>query len=211
MKTLLATVIITLLAANAIAQTDAPKDPNRERLGIRTGYVGTSSDIDNSFGGGLNLALHYIQRIKKPFAIDFTLGAFYLGSSSRVDITRLLFGPGVDDASMRIITFTVMPMIEFPLNDRTHFFVGAGGGLYTLSVLLDSGFFQGDVTDNHVGVNGGAGLVHRITTNWFLDATVQVHKFYTGKKLDDLFFRYSEGDEDPLFFDISVGAMLRLF
>jgi opacity protein-like surface antigen len=211
MKRICLAVLVLVFAANTFAQAplETDKDPDRERLGGRIGYVATTSDLDNSFGGGLDLALHFIHRFKKTFSVDFTLGAFYLGETSRDDI--LVNGATASDESMRIITFTVAPMIELPVNDRTNFYMSGGVGLYTVSLLVDSGVFQFDFTDNHVGINGGLGVLRHVTENWFLDLNIQIHKFWTSDDIDDIFFVYSDGDSNPLFYQITAGAMLRLF
>jgi opacity protein-like surface antigen len=206
-------VIISFFATSAIAQPpgDRDEDSIRERLGLRVGYVGTSSALDDVFGSGLNLNLHWVQGIREPFFIDFTLGAFYLGETDRSDITFDIFQQSFDNVSMRVLRFTVAPMIELSLSDRTSAYVTMGGGLYVISLLLDESFFQFDLTDNHVGLNLGAGLTRRITTNWFLDLHAEAHKFWTSEEVDDLFFRYSQGDQDPLFFEFTAGVLLRLF
>ncbi|MDH3216202.1 MAG: hypothetical protein OEN01_07915, partial [Candidatus Krumholzibacteria bacterium] len=174
-------------------------------------YAATTSGLDNVFGGGINLSLHYIQRITHPFAADFTLGAFYLGSTSRDDITTLRFGPTLsfDNVAMRVLRFTAAPMIEFEFDERTDFFISAGGGLYILSLLIDDAFREADVNTTHFGLNVGGGAIRQLSKNWFVDVSLQVHKFWTSD--GDLFFDYSEGDGDPLFYQVSVGAMLRLF
>ncbi|MFQ5512248.1 MAG: outer membrane beta-barrel protein [Candidatus Krumholzibacteriia bacterium] len=214
MKSFLVTaVIISLFAANAIAQPQQdPERDSNERLGVRIGYLATTSDLENSFGDGVDLALHWVQKIRNPFAIDFTLGVFLLGDTGRDDITRsFIFPPPTGDISMRVLTFTAAPVLAFPVNDRTDFYVSAGVGLYTISLLLESGLFQGETSDNHLGVNGGSGLTRRISTNWYLDLNLQLHKFWTSTNSDDLFFVYSEGDQDPLFYNVTVGFLLRLF
>ena len=82
---------------------------------------------------------------------------------------------------------------------------------YTVSLLVDSGLFQFDFTDNHFGVNGGLGILRSVTENWSLDLNVQIHKFWTADDVDDIFYVYSDGDRNPLFYQITAGATLRLF
>lgn len=195
-------------------QTDEPekkKDPYRERLGLRAGYVGTSNSLGNAFGGGLDLSLHWVQRVKYPLAIDVTIGAFYLGSTGREDITVAVFNQLFDNVSMRVLHITVAPMLEMGVGERTHLFVQAGGGLYRVSVLVDRGFSEADFSNSHFGVVGGIGLIRRISDSWFFDMSFQAHKFWTGSEFDDFVFRYSEGDGNPVFYNATIGLMLRLF
>jgi opacity protein-like surface antigen len=216
MRKIFVAVIISLLAANAIAQPDTPPEKQkpereRERLGLRAGYAGTSSNLRNTFGSGVNLGLHWIQHVKYPLFINATLGAFYMGKTDREDITFNFFKQSFDSASMRLIRFTAAPYFEFPIRDRTTAYVSAGGGYYIVSLLLDDAFQEFDNTDSHFGVNFAAGLTRRITQNWFIEFHTEAHKLWTSNDPDDLFFVYSEGDQDPWFFDITVGVQLRLF
>lgn len=210
---LIACILASLPRTHAVAGSESaePKDPNRERLGLRAGYVGTTSGLDNVFGGGIDLALHWAQRIKYPVSADVMLGAFYLGDTSREDITISAFGQTFDKVSMRVLHITLAPMVEFGLGTRTHLYASAGGGLYTVSLLLDRAFSEADLTDSHFGVVGSGGVIGQISKNWFVDATMTFYKFWTTDERDDLFYIYSEGDSNPLFYSITAGVMLRLF
>jgi opacity protein-like surface antigen len=220
MKTLalVLAVIIACSASDVIAQYEEenPTDDLNERLGIRAGYGWTPNDVSESFGGGLNLTLHFIHRFKKPLAVNVELGAIYLGSTDS-HITQDFFGAGVDfdKLSMRILTFTASPMLEFSVSERTDFFFSAGGGLYAVTLLIDEGLFEFDATDNHLGVTVAAGLIRRLSTNWFFDASIHAHKFWTADELNignpDWIFVYSEGDSDPLLWTANVGVALRMF
>ena len=222
MRILLIIAIITACAGNAIAQQSPPPppqqeqkedDPNKwgERLGLRIGYVGTSSGLENSFGGGVNVALHWVQSVHGPFGLSFALGAFALGSTDREDITIDFFGTTLDDVNMRIINFSFGPSVELPINERMRFHASIRGALYTVTLFVTQGLNQGDPSDNHLGANGTAGLVYRLSTNWFLDLDMQLHKIWTSSDPTDIIYAYSEGEQDPLFYVVNVGVMLRLF
>jgi opacity protein-like surface antigen len=213
---LLSAAIIALSAPYAIAQSEEEpaKDPDRERLGVRIGYAWTANDIEEAFGGGLDLSLHFSQRIREPLSVDVTLGAIYLGSTDS-DITAEFFGTEFDDVSMRILVVTAAPMVKFPLGERTDFFFSAGAGLYMTSLILDQTINEIDLTNSNFGVNLNAGLSRRLSTNWFLDAGVYLHKIWTEDSLDpsspDWIYLYSEGDASPLFWCVTAGVALRLF
>ncbi|MEJ2719969.1 MAG: hypothetical protein P8181_02345, partial [bacterium] len=117
-------LLVLFMSTGAIAQpkSDSENDPLKERLGLRIGYSGTTSNLEKNFGSGLDLALHFIQRIKNPLSVDITLGAIYMGSTANDDLTRSLFGTQFDSVSMRIITVTVAPMFEIPVGARTNFY-----------------------------------------------------------------------------------------
>ena len=214
-STLVLLVFLIPTIAFAQSETESEKDPTKDRIGLRAGYSATTSNLEKNFGSGMNLALHFIQRIKKPLFIDFTLGAIYMGSTNNSDITRLIFGTDFDSVTMRIINITLAPMVEIPVGSRTDLYLSAGGGIYTVSLLLDQDFSEFDLSNTNWGVNAGAGVMRRISTNWFLDLNFQTHYFWTEDKFEpaspDWFFVYSEGDSNPLFWSVSGGVALRLF
>lgn len=211
---ILALCIVATCTSSLLAQTEPPpekekKDPLRERLALRAGWAATSSELKDQFGSGMNLSLHFLWRFKNPFSIDFQLGAFYMGATDGKYIApdSTVF----DEGSVRIIRFAASPMVELSLMDKTSLYLSAGGGLYILSLLLDDRLFQFEQTNDHLGVNLGAGVFRQLSDNWFLNANFQLHKFWTSNAEDDLFFILSNGDQDPLFYEIDVGVVLRLF
>lgn len=210
-------LLVLLVPTIVLAQpdTESEKDREKERIGLRAGYTETTSNLDQNFGGGLNLALHFIQRIKKPLYLDLSLGALYMGSTEDDDLTRAIFGTQFDSVAMRIITITLAPMLEIPLRARTNLYLSAGGGIYTVSLLLDQDFSEFDLSNTNFGVNAGVGLMRGIFTNWFLDLNFQAHYFWTEDTLEpespDWFYLYSEGDSNPLFWALTVGVALKAF
>lgn len=220
-------VLMLVLAAAlgstcAFAQTDTEpeKDPLKERIGLRAGYAWTPNGLSDAFGGAVNLSLHFIQRIKKPLAVDVTLGAIYLGSTdTEVDIAdangNIYFTTRwFDNVSMRIITVTAAPMIELTRGDRWSYYFAAGPGLYATTLILDQGFEEwSDFTDYYFGLTGGAGVMRRLSTNWFADLNLHLHQFFTPDDPEDVnwIYEFSGGDSDPLFWSITAGVSLRLF
>lgn len=211
MKGAVFAAILTCFASDAIAQA-APedgKDPYRERLGIRAGWVGTSSGLKDDFGSGFDLEGHFLWRFRKPFSLDTTLGAFYMGGTGGTYTAP--DGSVFDSGSVRVINVTIAPLMEFDIREKTQLYVSAGGGLYVMSLLLDEGFLTFDLTNDHLGVFLGFGLFRRISTNWFLEINGRLHRFWTSDDPSDVFFFLSNGDQDPLFYSLNAGFMLRLF
>ena len=222
MKTLALLAFVLVLPTSPFGQAPgSPEDPEtkeipyRERLGVRIGYVGTSSGLKDTFGAGLQLGAHYVHRVTRWFSIDTELGVFYMGSTDGNYIAP--DGAVFDEGTVRVIAFTVSPQLDIKLGEKDTFFVSAGGGLYIVSLLLDDILFQFEQTNNHLGVTMGVGFARRLTKNWFFDVNAKIDKFWTAGLPSDpgdpipLFYTLSNGDEDPLFFQINVGLMLRLF
>ncbi len=218
MKNLLLTAaIISLFVSNAIAQPPRRPRPPREeerkespgRLGVRIGFVATTSDLENNFGNGVDLALRWVHHLKDQFSLDIVLGTYLMGETGGDKI--IAFPPLLDEVNARVLTLTVAPMIDFAMGPRTDLYITGGVGLYTFSLLLDSGFFQNETSDNYLGVNGGVGILRRVSTNWYLDFNVQINKFWTGDDLRDLFFVSAKRDQDPVFYHVTTGFLLQLF
>lgn len=210
-----ALLFAALASTRALAQdeSEAEPDPLRERLGVRIGYAWTPNRLSDAFGGATSLSLHFTQRIRKPFSVDVTLGAIYLGSTDR-DVSFPDFDTAwFDDVSMRILHFTAAPMFEIETSDRTSYYVCAGAGLYSASLLLDQAFEELDLTKNYFGVTAGTGVTRRIFTNWFLDLNFHLHKFWTPDNPEsvDWVYLFSDGDSDPLYWAFTAGVALRLF
>ena len=209
-------MLVTMLFSTCVLAQDESEpqtDPLKERLGVRAGYAWTPNRLSDAFGGGLNLSLHFIQRIKNPLCIDVTLGAIYLGSTDKQIDLPDFSTQWFDKVSMRILMLTAAPMVEFSIDDRTSYYVSAGGGLYSASLLLDQKFSEYDLTKNYFGINVNAGTMRRIFTNWFLDLNIHLHKFWTPDNPEtvDWIYLFSDGDSDPLFWAITGGIALRLF
>jgi hypothetical protein len=199
----------------AVAQegSDTGDDPLKERLGVRVGYARTQNRLSDAYGAGLNLALHFTQRIRKPFSIDVTVGAIYLGSTDK-DIQFPDFDTAwFDDVSMRILMLTAAPMVEVEVSDRTSYYFSVGAGLYSATLILDQALTELDLTKNYFGINANVGATRRIFTNWFLDLNLHVHRFWTpdDPRSVDWIYLFSDGDSDPLFWTITGGVGLRLF
>ena len=146
----------------------------------------------------------------------------YLGKSASDNITQYLFGPGVSDANMRILTLTLAPTLELPIYDKGILYLSTGAGLYSISVLLEAGLFITDTSNEHFGVNLGAGYYLPVSDKWMLDFNFTLHHIWTPEidktlatwspiyDLRDLFWLYSYGDSDPNFYQISIGAAVSL-
>ncbi|NIM19211.1 MAG: outer membrane beta-barrel protein [Candidatus Latescibacteria bacterium] len=209
-KLILSAIVATFSIAAIVPQAGSQPKSGREKLGIRIGFVEPESDIENAFGDGSGLALHFTERIKPPLFIEIALAAIYLGESKTDEITELLFGPGVSDANMRIINITLGPTIEIPLGERRIFYISSGIGLYSISVLLEMGLFGSDISQEHFGAQVGAGIYWPLTDNWKLDVNFTAHHIRTAEETSDIFYLYSAGDSDPNFYQFSIGASYSL-
>ena len=205
------TIIISFLLLLCSVQKALPEEvKNKEGLGFRIGYAKTTSKLDASFGPGLALTLHFIESIHRLVKLDFSLGSFYLGETSREDITEKITSATGYRTKMNVVFFTVSPFLEIDTPWRMPVYFSGGIGIYSVVLLLDSGFFNSGDYQYHPGINARAGLYYKLTPSLRLDFSLSAHRIWTSSKGDDWFFIYSEGDKNPYIYEGSVVVVLFL-
>ncbi|MFH1755123.1 MAG: hypothetical protein ABIA59_05415 [Candidatus Latescibacterota bacterium] len=198
-------IAVLLLAVDSATVLSQPKS-GREKLGLRIGYVESRDNIDKIFGDGSSVTLHFTERIKVPLFIEISLGALYLGKANVDSVQALLSSAYIGDANMRLLYLSASPILEIPVMESSTFYISGGFGLYSISVLLDRVFYGFDTSQQHLGALGSAGVYYTISDNWKLNSHFSAHYVWTTEEATDMFFFYSEGDSDPLFYEFSVGA-----
>lgn len=206
---LLSVVATVALAACAAAQGG----PVKERLGGRAGYIHTFDGLNRVYGGGGNLTLHFQERISAPLYLDFRVGAVYLGDSKKPELAPLfkdaLGNPLV--SQMRILFFSVGPQLVVPLSETWNGYVSVGAGIYSVSIVFNSGIQAFDSSDQHFGGNFAVGTLWRITDNWNIDLSVTAHHLWTKRDPGDLYYVFTgQGDASPSLLQIATGLSIDL-
>jgi hypothetical protein len=185
--------------------------PVKERLGFRTGYIHTLGELQDNFGGGGHMTLHFTERVYNRLYFDFRVAALYLGDSKRpeiaADVTR------IDNiaSEMRILFFSVGPQYTVPLAEYWTGYASAGLGVYSVSILFDSGIQAFDTSDQYFGGNVGGGIMWRFTDTWNLDMNVTLHRFWSDTDRTDLYYIFTgEGDSDPYVLQFATGVCIDL-
>jgi hypothetical protein len=200
-------LLMIAIAQSAGAETPSAEPKNRESVGVRMGYARTTSAIDDAFGAGFAVAIHFTEKIHPPFALNFAVGSLYLGRTWRKDITLEQFQT-TDEMRMDIFFLTVEPGVELPLSDRYVLVLAGGLGLYNVSLVREAGLWWGSTTQYHVGINGSMGMYRVLTDNLNLELNLAGNYFWTQDAFDDWIAVYSHGDQDPFFYQITVGLTL---
>jgi len=191
--------------------------PVRERLGGRIGGVLTTEQLNDTFKNGYNLTLHFTERLQQYWFLDINIGAIYLGDmygrqriAEYAETLNLIFNPVVSGvmSEMRILRLSVGPQFIVPVGDTFHAYGTIGGGVYTVSILNDTGVNAYDFSDSHFGFHLGGGMLWRITPTWNIDVNLTAHHFRTGQR--DLFAIYTAGGEDPVLAQLSIGVAIDL-
>lgn len=182
----------------------------RERVGFRAGGLATNDGFNDAYGGGWGLTLFFTEQIVRPLLLDVRLGALYFGDLKFPELDdQLTNSPGVVGA-MRILYFSAGPLYGRPITGATSLYGSAAVGVYSISMQFDTGVTAFDFSDQHIGFNGGLGVIRRLSTNWSFDANGTVHYVLTENNIQDLFYAFTDGADSPLIIDIAVGLTVDL-
>jgi opacity protein-like surface antigen len=211
-------VLIASIAGAVLFPTKSHSQlpPVQERLGFRSGYIQTLDQLEDSFGGGGHVTLWFTERVHDQLYFDFRVAAIYLGNLKNPNITvRFANSPGVPpediESEMRVLFFSVGPQYVIPLAEYWNAYLSAGAGVYSVSMLFDSGIAAGDYSDQHFGVNAGGGAQWRFTETWNLDFNFTLHHFWTRKKTSDLYYFFTDqGDSSPYLLQFATGVSIDL-
>ncbi len=211
---------VLLLLASLVASTPAQAervDPARERLGIRMGYIGSSGSLKQAFGDGRYQTLHFSERIKAPVWLQFKIGTINMGNlfdrQIQEDIKKRLPATFTLDqlsSEMQFSFFNVGPEVLFPVGESWWGHAGIGMGVYSVAIYFDDGIQAFDISDQHFGISGAAGLLIPFIGNFAWDITVAGHQIFTGADETNYYNIYTGGGTDPHVLQISVGGTLSL-
>jgi len=206
---LITLALLGCTAGPAFTQLPAP----RERLGLRSGYLETTSALDEYFGDGSFMTIHFSEKIIEPLYLEIRIGAIYLGDLLKPDVVVTV---GDVESEMRILFFTAGPQYTYPMSDRTTLYGSTGLGIYSVSILEDTGLQAINASNQHFGVNGGLGLLWRFSATWNVDLNFTTHKVWTPEDpgcilaRDCIYYAYTDEHTSPLLFQFGVGITMDL-
>ena len=206
--------VITLLILGCTAGATRSQLPApQERLGIRSGYLETTGALDEHFGDGSFMTIHFTEKIIEPLYLDIRIGAIYLGDLLKPDVVIT----AVDvESEMRILFFTAGPQYTYSMSDRTTLFGAIGMGIYSVSILEDSGLQAMNASNQHFGLNAGLGLLWRFSATWNVDVSFTTHKLWTPedpgcwRASDCIYYAYTDEHTSPVLFQFGVGITMDL-
>jgi len=203
---LAAIMLMTPVASHAIDELAA-----KERIGARAGGVATFDGLNDAYGGGWSLTIYFTEQLSRPWFLDVRLGAIYLGDLKIETLDDMLTNAAGIQGSMRMLYFSVGPMFGMPIGGGYAAYVSAGVGIYSASMVFNASTPTTpyrNFSDQYVGVNGAVGLTRRLSTNWSFEGNAAVHYFNAGKAIDDVYYAFTNGANDPLMLDIAVGFVI---
>jgi opacity protein-like surface antigen len=207
-RSLLAALTLVSIVTAGPVRAQRPEEPPQERLGARLELTGTTGELNRHYGQGYDITLYFTERILRPLYLDVHIGATYLGDVLVTEIDdRLTHIDGVN-SEMRLAYLTLGPQLTSELSETHTLYVSLGAGIYSVSILFDTGVQAFGYSDQHFGVSAGAGMYWRITDNWNIDVNATVQTLWTDS--NDLYPIFTEGDKNPLLLAAGLGVALNL-
>jgi opacity protein-like surface antigen len=204
---LIAMAVVSMLAAGNIRAQD--KDgPPRERLGARAAFTGTTGNLNEHFGHGYDLTLYFTERLVRSFYLDIRIGATYFGDLLLPEISEDFTRTDGIMSEMRLAYLTLGPQYASDISETKTVYFSAGLGIYTVSMLFDTGVQAYDLSDQHFGLSAGMGMYWRITKNWNLDFNATLQTLWTDN--DDLYPIFTGGGKNPIFLVLGMGVAMNL-
>ena len=204
-------LLASLFFLSAPQASQAQLPPVRERIGGRLGFIVTEGQFNSAYGNGYNATLHFTEAIHVPFYLDIKIGALYLGELQRQELAETFTGIIDISSDMRILFFSVGPQYVFSAGrDWLLGYASLAAGVYSVSVLFDSGIQAFDLSQSRFGGNASIGTLLRFTSTWNLDINVTLHHMRTTTNIDDLFRIFTDGAVDPSIAQFAMGITIDL-
>lgn len=208
-KALLFAITLTILASSLPATAQPSVDRPQERLGARAAFTGTFGNLNAHFGNGYDFTLYFTERVWKPLYFEVNIGATYFGDLLFPEIGEKFTGrpPGIA-TEMRLAYVTLGPQHTSIISETKTAYISLGVGIYTVSMLFDTGIEAFGLSEQHFGLSGGCGMFWRITDNWNIDVNATVNAIRTDN--DDLYPFFTGGDRNPIIYAVGLGLAMDL-
>lgn len=199
---LLATLLLVFTSPDAVGQGIK----GREILGLRVGGVLSSGPLQEKFGDGSEIEIHFIEGIRPWLGINIALSSHNLGESH--DRDKNIEYTGLDrPVKLQIFSVTAAAIALTHAGDRFSPTIEGGLGLYTLNGVIQAGLYEGSITDNQFGFYGGVGLLYRLTRSLFINANAKYHYILSGDDWRSTVFFYT-GEERISLYQIALGIAI---
>jgi hypothetical protein len=196
----------SIVLSNA-AGAGAESIKGKEIIGLRLGGIFSTMELDDAFGKGSELEVHFIEGIGSFFGIGVALSGHDFGKSQDPD-KDIEFTGVTQSIDFMIYSLTACFYAQTGLGGR---FVGsgeAGGGLYTSISSIPIGVFtEGKITKNQLGIYCGTGLTYRISKRISVNLNGKYHYLFSGSDYRQPIYAYT-GRKTAHFYQIAIGVTL---
>ncbi len=207
-KVLLLATAFVILANVSLVNAQVPGEPPRERLGARVSFTGTVGAFNDHFGNGYDFTLYFTERLGRSWYLEVRIGATYMGDLNKPEIAEELTRIEGISSEMRFTYLSLGPQYTWATSETQTLYATLGLGIYSVSMLFDTGVQAFKENDQSFGANGGLGFLWRITTNWNIELNTTVQHLWTD--LDDLYHIFTSGDQNPWLFSVGFGIAMDL-
>ena len=176
----------------------------RETLGLRFGGIFSPGKLDDNFGKGSELEIHFVEGLGSWFGLGFSLSTHYFGRSLSSEKDLEYTGLA---ASVKMEVYSLTAGFETYLDLGRRITVGTetGGGLYTSSAVIPAGIFEGRITRNDLGYFAGFRINYRITSGGLsAELAGKYHHIFSGSDQSHIIYAYT-GETTADFFQLTIG------
>ncbi|MBN2185001.1 MAG: hypothetical protein JW746_06700 [Candidatus Krumholzibacteriota bacterium] len=176
----------------------------RETLGLRLGGIFSPGEIDNNFGKGSELEIHFVEGLGSWFGLGFSLSTHHFGRS--LDSEKDFEYTGLTGSvKMEVYSLTAGFETYFDLGRRITVGTETGGGLYTSSAVIPSGIYEGRITRNDLGYFAGFRINYLITSGGLsAELAGKYHHIFSGSDPSHVIYAYT-GERSADFFQLTIG------
>ena len=179
----------------------------REMLGGRFGGIITSGELNDSFGHGSELEIHFTEGLGSWYGVGFSLSMHNLGRS--LDREKDIDYTGLDRSVKAGVYSVTAGMTTFNrISRKIYLGAEAGIGLYTVTATIPSGIWEGRITRNEFGFNGGVDIYYALNDRGLsIDLGAKYHYLLSGKDPLQVLYAYT-GEEGCGFTQVTLGIIL---
>lgn len=188
------------------ARAGAAGIENREILGARVGAVVGEAAIDEAFGAGSELELYFVEGFGTWWGLGLSLSSHNFGAS-RDTLANIEYIGENRDVEMSVFSVTASAFALKHLGGRFTATAEAGGGLYAMTASIPAGFYQGNHTENRLGLCAGAGMLLRLSRGVSLNLNAKYHYVFVGNDMEEPIHAYT-GKSSASFYQIALGILL---
>jgi hypothetical protein len=195
-------------AASLLVSVDSSSQgiKGRELLGLRAGGTISTGGVNEIFGNGSELEIHFIEGLNPWLGINISLSSHNFGESN--DRQKNIDYTGLDrPVDLNIFSVTVAAVAVKDIKGKWSSTFEGGIGLYTVNGIIQAGLYEGTRTNNQFGFYGGAGLLYRLTKSFSINANAKYHYVFTGDDLRHTIYFYTSEDRIS-FYQIAVGIAI---
>ncbi|MBU8922535.1 MAG: hypothetical protein KOO63_12020 [Bacteroidales bacterium] len=178
----------------------------REVLGLRLGGVVSPGSVEEYFGHGSELELHFMEGLGSWYGIDISLSMHNLGRSlsREKNIDFLGFDRTV---KVEIYSLTVGLVGIRQVADRISIGMEGGMGLYPITAVIPEGIWEGRITRNQFGFYAGANVYYSLNKRGLsLDIGAKYHYVFSGNDPMQILYAYT-GEDRLQFIQMTVGIV----